>query len=69
MNRSAEVEALAAILRLAYSGELAAALAYRGHWKSVRDPDERARIRQIEEEDSPWPKSSGTMSSTFGAAC
>jgi Ubiquinone biosynthesis protein COQ7 len=51
MNRSAEVEALAAILRLAYSGELAAALAYRGHWKSVRDPDERARIRQIEEEE------------------
>jgi Ubiquinone biosynthesis protein COQ7 len=51
MSRPAEVEALAAILRLAYSGELAAALAYRGHWKSVRDPDERARIRQIEEEE------------------
>ena len=45
------LEALAAILRLAYSGELAAALAYRGHWQSVRDPDERARIRQIEEEE------------------
>ena len=45
------LEALTAILRLAYSGELAAALAYRGHWKSVRDPDERARIRQIEEEE------------------
>ena len=45
------LEALTAILRLAYSGELAAALAYRGHWKSVGDPDERARIRQIEEEE------------------
>ena len=40
-----EQEALAAILRLAYSGELAAALAYRGHWKSVRDPDERESVR------------------------
>jgi hypothetical protein len=48
---SEPVEALAAILRLAYSGELAAALAYRGHWKSVRDPGERSRIRQIEDEE------------------
>jgi len=51
MGRSDDVEALAAILRLAYSGELAAALAYRGHWKSVKDPDERSRIRRIEEEE------------------
>src|SRR5438034_1197967 len=51
MNGDHEVEALAAILRLAFSGELAAALAYRGHWKSVRDPDDRARIRQIEDEE------------------
>jgi len=45
------LEALTAILRLAYSGELAAALAYRGHWQSVRDPEERVRIRQIEHEE------------------
>jgi rubrerythrin len=51
MGQSHEVEALAAILQLAYSGELAAALAYRGHWKSVKDPAERSRIRQIEEEE------------------
>ncbi|HET8644166.1 MAG TPA: demethoxyubiquinone hydroxylase family protein, partial [Vicinamibacteria bacterium] len=38
-------------LQLAYSGERAAAYAYRGHWKSVRDPGERARIRQIEDEE------------------
>jgi hypothetical protein len=31
------LEALTAILRLAYSGELAAALAYRGHWQSLRE--------------------------------
>jgi rubrerythrin len=42
---------LVAVLRLAFSGELAAAFAYRGHANSVRDPDERARIRQIEDEE------------------
>src|SRR5262245_64864919 len=42
---------LVAILRLAYSGELAAALAYRGHSKSVSDAEDRRRIRQIEEEE------------------
>ena len=49
-KRSA-VDDLVAILRLAYSGELAAALAYRGHWKSVSDDEDRQRIRQIEEEE------------------
>jgi demethoxyubiquinone hydroxylase (CLK1/Coq7/Cat5 family) len=49
-KRSA-VDDLVAILRLAYSGELAAALAYRGHWKSVSDAEDRQRIRQIEEEE------------------
>lgn len=43
--------ALVALLRLAYSGELAAAYAYRGHARSVGDPTERDRIRQIEEEE------------------
>ena len=38
-------------LQLAYSGELAAAYAYRGHWHSVRDKSERERIHQIEEEE------------------
>lgn len=42
---------LIAILQLAYSGELAAAYAYRGHWRSVSDLDERARIEQIENEE------------------
>jgi Ubiquinone biosynthesis protein COQ7 len=41
-------QGLVAILRLAYSGELAASLAYRGHWKSVSDPEEREHIRKIE---------------------
>jgi rubrerythrin len=38
-------------LRGAFSGELAAGFAYRGHWKSVRNAEDRARIRQIEEEE------------------
>src|SRR5262249_55400442 len=48
---SDDVDALAAILRLAFSGELAAALAYRGHWHSVSDPNDRARIREIEDDE------------------
>jgi rubrerythrin len=42
---------LIAILQLAYSGERAAGYAYRGHARSVSDPAERARIRQIEDEE------------------
>jgi len=39
------------ILQLAYSAELAAAYAYRGHWRSVRDKEERTHIEQIENEE------------------
>ena len=42
---------LIGILRLAYSGELAAAYAYRGHWQSVRDADEKTRIHKIEDDE------------------
>jgi len=42
---------LIAILQLAYSGELAAAYAYRGHWHSVMDKDEADAIRGIEEDE------------------
>jgi len=38
-------------LQGAYSGELAAGFAYRGHWRSVRDAAERERIRTIENEE------------------
>lgn len=44
-------ESLIAILRLAYSGERAAGFAYRGHWHSVRNAEERDRIRRIEEDE------------------
>jgi demethoxyubiquinone hydroxylase (CLK1/Coq7/Cat5 family) len=43
--------ALISILQLAFSGELAAAYAYRGHWKSVSDPSERQKIKSIENDE------------------
>lgn len=39
------------ILQNAYSGEVAAAYAYRGHWGSLRDSPEKTRINEIEEEE------------------
>ena len=39
------------ILQNAYSGEVAAAYAYRGHWKSLREGSEREQIKRIEEEE------------------
>lgn len=39
------------ILQNAYSGEVAAAYAYRGHWRSLKDSPEKERIREIEAEE------------------
>ncbi len=39
------------ILQNAYSGELAAAYAYRGHWKSLRPSSEKTQIEKIENEE------------------
>jgi rubrerythrin len=50
-NQADSRQKLIAILQLAYSGELAAAYAYRGHWHSVSAPPERAAIRRIEEDE------------------
>ena len=58
---------LITILQLAYSGERAAGYAYRGHWKSVSDKDERARIRQIEDEEWHHRKLVGEMLRTLDA--
>jgi demethoxyubiquinone hydroxylase (CLK1/Coq7/Cat5 family) len=51
MPRRNDQQQLVHILHSAYSGEMAAALAYRGHWQSLRDTHERARVRQIEREE------------------
>lgn len=39
------------ILQNAHAGELAAAFAYRGHWKSSRKQNERDEIKRIETEE------------------
>lgn len=64
--KSSDREALVRILQDAYSGELAAALAYRGHWKSVRNPFERERIQAIEQEEWEHRERVGRMLATLG---
>ncbi|HEV7681565.1 MAG TPA: hypothetical protein VGO68_05550 [Pyrinomonadaceae bacterium] len=51
MSEENSRQQLITLLQTAYSAEQAAALAYRGHWHSVVGVDERAHIRQIEEEE------------------
>ena len=68
MNAENNRERLIAILRLAYSGELAAAFAYRGHWNSVSESAEQERIRTIEEEEWHHRELVGGMLRELGAA-
>ena len=42
---------LVALLQKAFSGELAAALAYNGHWKSLNDENEIRIVKKIEHEE------------------
>lgn len=64
---SSHLEELIEILRLAYSGELAAAYAYRGHRRSVKDAAVSARIREIEEEEWHHRRLVGRMLEQLGA--
>ena len=52
---------LIALLQLAYSGELAAAYAYRGHWKSVRNAEQKTAIQNIEADEWRHRKLVGEM--------
>lgn len=65
MNNSQEK--LIALLQLAYSGELAAAHAYRGHWRSVRDADEKIAIRNIEDDEWRHRRLVGEMLAGLGS--
>src|SRR5262249_33025394 len=58
---------LIALLQLAYSGELAAARAYHGHWHSVSRTDERERIQTIEQEEWHHRDLVGKMLSALGS--
>ncbi|HEX7720692.1 MAG TPA: ferritin-like domain-containing protein [Pyrinomonadaceae bacterium] len=59
---------LIVLLQLAYSGERAAAYAYRGHWHSVNDRDERDSIRGVEEDEWRHRELVGEMLGGLGAA-
>lgn len=55
------------LLQGAYSGELAAANAYRGHWKSLRHEREREEILQIEIDELQHRKAVGQLLRELGA--
>jgi rubrerythrin len=57
---------LIGILEHAYSGERAAALAYHGHWRSLPDGPDRARIREIEEDEWRHRECIGGMLAALG---
>ena len=67
MSQANNTAPLINILQLAYSGELAAAYAYRGHWKSVADVDEKGRIQEIENEEWHHRQLVGEMLSSLNA--
>lgn len=58
---------LIALLKMAFSAELAAAYAYRGHWHSVNDPDEKLRIKKIEDEEWHHRRLVGEMLKTLNS--
>jgi rubrerythrin len=58
---------LIGMLRSAYSGELAAALAYRAHWRAVSNPAERTAIAKIEAEEWTHRREVGVLLATLGA--
>jgi rubrerythrin len=59
---------LTALLKLAYSAELAAAYAYRGHWHSMSDTADRERILQVENEEWHHRELVGQMLNKLGAS-
>jgi demethoxyubiquinone hydroxylase (CLK1/Coq7/Cat5 family) len=67
MDREAHKQHLIEILQSAYSGELAAGFAYRGHWKSVKNANERAAIQKIEQEEWVHRKRVGEMLTNLDA--
>jgi demethoxyubiquinone hydroxylase (CLK1/Coq7/Cat5 family) len=67
MARRTTHQRLVRILQAAYSGELAAAYAYRGHWKSLGDAAEREKVKQIEGEEWAHRRHVGLMLNDLGS--
>ena len=68
LDRASARSALVAVLHNAHAGELGAARAYRGHWRSLRNAQEIADIQQIEREELEHRRQVGTMLRELGAA-
>ncbi len=66
MDRQTNLVKLVRLLRLAYSGELAAAYAYQGHAHSLGKLEEREHIRQIEQEEWLHRQQVGAMLEKLG---
>lgn len=66
MDGSEHKKHLTQLLQLAYSGEKAAAYAYAGHWRSVKDPLERAKIQEIEQDEWEHRATVGQILETIG---
>jgi hypothetical protein len=58
---------LVRLLQLAYSGKKAAALAYQGHCRSVRDPEVKAMIAKIEQDEWVHRERVGRLLGELGA--
>ncbi|MEK6302232.1 MAG: hypothetical protein AABO41_16100 [Acidobacteriota bacterium] len=68
MDREGHRRHLIHILQSAYSGELAAGFAYRGHWKSLKKAEERAAVQKIENEEWVHRKRVGEMLAILAAS-
>src|SRR4028119_2022023 len=68
MNRQSNLVKMIRLLRLAYSGELAAAYAYRGHVRVVKKIEEAEHIRRIEQEEWLHRRQVGAMLEKLGAS-
>jgi len=51
MTETETKEKFIKLMQAAYSGEQAAALAYGGHWRSLKDPAEIEAVKKIEEDE------------------
>ena len=65
---TSSLDALVRVLQHAHAGELAAGHAYRGHAASVTDPEEKAQIRKIEDEEWVHRTHVGEMLAALGEA-
>jgi rubrerythrin len=67
-DRDAARRELVTLLRLAYSAERAAYIAYLGHERSVRDPAEKAEIRRIGRQELHHRRLVGEILAALGGA-